>query len=84
MSGRKVNYAKVHQGIFVPGLGELGMTLPPSNKTLNLNMSKIEGGLLLTINQSGQVWDIYVPDGNVALAVLAKEDTANPATLKAV
>lgn len=72
MNNRTVVYAKVHQDIFVPGLGGLGVTLPPQNKTLNLKMFWEDGALLLVANGR----EIIVPQGNIVLAVLGpKEET---------
>lgn len=31
---RKVVYAKLHAGVFIPGVGNLAETLPPVSKTL--------------------------------------------------
>ena len=45
---RKVIYAKLHAGVFIPGVGNLADTLPPASKTLtDLTMSKQEDGNLL-------------------------------------
>lgn len=45
---RKVVYAKLHAGIFIPGVGNLADTLPPASKTLkDLSMTKQEDGNLL-------------------------------------
>jgi hypothetical protein len=44
---RKVVYAKLHAGIFIPGVGNLADTLPPLNKTLkNFTMSTQASGNL--------------------------------------
>jgi hypothetical protein len=43
----KVVYAKLHAGVFIPGVGNLADTLPPQNKTLkNLSMTKQDDGNL--------------------------------------
>lgn len=43
----KVIYAKLHEGVFIPGTGSLGDTLPPQNKTLkNFSMEKQQDGTL--------------------------------------
>jgi len=43
----KVVYAKLHAGVFIPGVGNLSDTLPPSNKTLkDFAMSKQDDGNL--------------------------------------
>lgn len=44
---RKVVYAKLHAGVFIPGVGNLADTLPPMNKTLkNFTMSAQASGAL--------------------------------------
>lgn len=45
---RKVTYAKLHAGVFIPGVGNLADTLPPQSKTLQgFTMTKVDGGNLL-------------------------------------
>lgn len=46
----KVVYAKLHAGVFIPGVGNLADTLPPMMKTLkDFEMTKqVDGNLLLT------------------------------------
>jgi hypothetical protein len=47
---RKIVYAKLHTGVFIPGVGNLSDTLPPAGKTLrNFTMStKANGNLYLS------------------------------------
>lgn len=56
---RKVIYAKLYEGFFVPGTGNLKDTLPPDNKTLkDLSMEQDDSGSLLIrwtdVDKSGQ------------------------------
>lgn len=49
MSGKKVVYAKLHSGFFIPQVGNMTDTLPPQSKTLpDFAMSLQEQGLLVT------------------------------------
>lgn len=44
---RKVVYAKLHAGVFIPGVGNLADTLPSASKTLkDFTMTKQEDGNL--------------------------------------
>lgn len=44
---KQVRYAYLHNGIFIPGVGNLKETLPPDNKTLkNFQMAKLDDGNL--------------------------------------
>lgn len=81
---RKVKYARLQTGMYIPGLtGELGNTLPPSNKTLdNLDMTALEASLLVSFTYKGIKKEILIPYGNVVLADLVPEEV-KPA-LKAV
>ena len=46
---RKVVYAKLHAGVFIPGVGNLADTLPPASKTLTdfVMYESAFGGLIL-------------------------------------
>lgn len=66
---RKVTWAKFHQGLFIPGAGTIGDTLPSSSKTLKLEMFHTAEGLQVFCNNVEAV----VPWANVILAVLAPE-----------
>lgn len=70
MLNRTVKYVKFHQGIFVPGFGTVGDTLPSSSKTINLTMTHLEEGLFLKLNST----EVLVPWANVVLAVYNPED----------
>lgn len=44
---RKVIYAKLHAGVFIPGVGTLSDTLPPQSKTLKaFTMTSLPHGAL--------------------------------------
>lgn len=76
-----VTYAKFHQGIFIPSLGELGVTLPSSSKTIpNLAMHTEDGGMVIRANGI----TILVPYGNIVMMSLGKDyvETATPADLR--
>lgn len=67
---KKVKFAKFHAGLFLPGLGNIGDTLPSASKTLqNLSMTLVQEGLLI----SSKGVDIIVPSANVVLMQLEEE-----------
>lgn len=84
---RKVVYAKL-QGTdaFIPGVGGLGTTLPPNNKSIGLEMYDVGDKLLLRISSKGSgqrlnpgepgvkngVLEAFVPITNVQVAVYAE------------
>lgn len=75
MSNRKVIHARFHQGVYVPGAGDLGNTLPPSSKNLeNLAMTIDELGLLVTFTFRGFNVEALVPSANIVIMTLAPED----------
>lgn len=49
LEGRKVTFVKFHQPVFAHGIN-LGDTLPSKNKTLRLEMTFTEGGVLVIMN----------------------------------
>lgn len=78
---RPVKYAKFHEGIFIPGVGDLGKTLPSPMKTLpDLEMNLED--TVLEINTKHQT--IYVPLANVAFmhADTSGEGAVAPAVVK--
>lgn len=67
-NSRIVKYAKVHEEIFIPGLGSLGTTLPSQSKTVkDLNMYTAVDGLVV---KSGS-YEVLIPFANVVLMSLA-------------
>ena len=67
---KKVKFAKFHAGLFLPGLGNIGETLPSQNKTLSdLTMILVPEGLLI----SAKGVDIVVPSANVVLMQLEEK-----------
>lgn len=75
---KKVKYARLHTGIFIPDVGDLGSTLPPKNKTFDLDMSygELDGLEGLHIVCKGQA--LIVPPGNISLCVFAPETKVAP------
>lgn len=73
MSNRIVTYAKLHGGdAFIPGMGNVGSTLPPTNKAWDLKMYYTPDGLKLSV--SGGKIEAMVPLANIQLVVFAPED----------
>lgn len=79
---RKVKYLRLHQNIFIPGVGDLGSVLPDPRKSFTVDMVDSGNGVLLDIkpHQSPKV-EGRIPDGNIALIVYAPEE-AKPASKK--
>lgn len=77
MSKRQtVTYAKLHQDFFIPGgIGILGNTLPPTNKTIGLSMYLSEYGLVLDIAKGLRTPSAkaVIPYANVAGMVYGAE-----------
>lgn len=71
-----VKYMKTHSSIFVPGLGDLGTTLPSASKTLKLKMTDIDTAVLVEANN----FKVKIPYGNISLMQLSDD----PETAKAV
>lgn len=79
---RPVKYAKFHEGIFIPGVGDLGKTLPSAVKTLPDLIMTLDGEVL-EISARHQL--ILVPLPNVAFmqADLTGEGVSSaPTTVK--
>lgn len=63
---RKVIYARTHESVYMPGVGEMGNTFPPQSKTLeNLVMSISELGLSLYFTYKGVVKEGLIPSANI-------------------
>ena len=78
MAKKTVKYAKLHQGVFVAGIGTLGDTLPPGNKSYpKFEMIKVSDGIDCTVipqPPSPQIpVKFWVPSANVANAVYGPE-----------
>ncbi len=93
--GREVKYVKLHGGdAFIPGVGSLSNTLPPSNKVVaGLYMTAEQDGILVRAKvldprnaqagtvDSGGFASALIPWANVQLAVYSgagPEDTTKP------
>lgn len=75
---RKVKFVRLQSHVFhIPGLGELGTTLPPTNKVLeNLDMTLTDSGLVVSLSYQGIKKEIFVPSANLILADLAPAENA--------
>lgn len=71
--GRKVMMARFHQGIHMPGAGELGNTLPSQTKRLDLEMTVCEIGLLVKVLGPSFKAELLVPAANVIAMQLLPE-----------
>lgn len=70
---REFRYVKFHgMDVVIPGIGSLGTTMPPTNKTVKLRMYETALGVLLSFN-NGSIESV-VPWANVQLATYAPED----------
>lgn len=76
LRNRKIIYLKMHQGLFVPAIGDLGNVLPTQGKTVdNLSMTTAEDGDGVAISgaRNGANFEVFVPSANIAYAALAVE-----------
>lgn len=72
---RKVVYARLHAGAYVPGAGELGTTFPSQSKTLeNLSMNTAELGLHISFTYRGVNKEVIIPAANVIIMELATDE----------
>lgn len=80
---KKVLYLKTHQTIFVPGLGDLGSTLPPIAKTVPALDMEIEGEhvLIRGKSKSGLV-SALLPLANVVVLTYIDEADKAPKAAK--
>jgi len=79
---RKISYAKL-QGLdaFIPGIGGLGSTLPPLNKTI-VDFAMYDGGtnLILVARNGNKRVEAAIPMMNVQVFVY--DEPSNPAATK--
>lgn len=72
---RKVTRVRLHDlQVVIPGIGSLDKELPPTNKTVKVDMyldSEYPGVLVATINNTS----IFIPLANIQIGFLAPEDT---------
>lgn len=79
MANRKVIYARLHQGIYLPNAGDLGTVLPPSSKTLeHLAMVTDGDALFLDFTYRGIRNSALIPLANVAVLSLVPEEVKEP------
>jgi len=73
---RKVNYARLHAAAHIPSVGDLGLVLPPTGKTLDgLIMVRDGDELLLSFMLKGVEVTAAIPKTNVSIMVFAPEPT---------
>ena len=77
MEKRKVQYATLHQGVFIPGgVGDIGKTFPPNGtKTFKTEMFLTAFGLEVTVlaisnSRLAKPLTFVVPAANIVQAVL--------------
>lgn len=74
VSGRKVRSAKLHNGVFIQGIGDIGVTLvinEPGQKLAGLQMTLVDSNWML-VELKGR--EVLVPSTNIAHLELVKED----------
>lgn len=75
LMGRKIKYVKLHGGdTFIPGYGSFGNTLPPSNKSVQLEMEHTETGIYVSVNNGGA--ETIIPWANVQVATYVGEQAS--------
>lgn len=76
---RKVLSIKTHTSLHVGAIGDLGDYLPSPKRTLNLNMTATEIGVIVEVSAAGPAdrvtapTIVLVPYGNLKQVVLAPE-----------
>lgn len=84
MVKRTVLYAKLHQTVHLPRLGDFTATLPPTLKNYGMTMVTTEEGIELEAKhpQTGVKHSALIPWGNVAIAELGPviEEQPSPTT----
>ena len=77
MAKRRVAYAKLHDtDAFIPGVGGLGNTLPPTSKNLNMTMWRENGGdLEFEILLGGRKIEGAIPAATVKVVTYVSEPT---------
>lgn len=66
---RKVTWLKVHQSVFVPGLGNMESTFPPKSKQYHMDMQEGLNGV--ECSAMGQLF--VVPYANIINYIVAPE-----------
>lgn len=75
---KRITYVNFHQGLFVPGLGNIGNTLPSQSKHFDLSMRAAVEGVDIAISYGSTQKNVLVPWPNVVLATYEEDPT--PAT----
>ncbi len=83
----QVKYVRLHEGVFIPSMGQFGDCLPSSSKSFpNLKLSVDDAGLLIEVGEGKTYASILVPHANCICMQLG--DAVNvpipPAALKVV
>jgi hypothetical protein len=72
---RKVIYAKLQTGVFVPGAGDLGTVFPPKSKTfkeLSMELSHADS-LIVKFKYNEIKMSLMIPAANVVVASFVEE-----------
>lgn len=82
---RTVTYINLHEGVFIPGVGDLGKVFPTNaGKTIeSLKMGTEQVGVNISGTRQGLLFEVIVPWANVKQAVLAPNEQKNSSTNKA-
>lgn len=74
---RKVSHAKFHQTVYVPGVGEIGSTLPSANKNYpGLDMATDGITLRASFRTNSGSISVEIPCANIISMVMIPEDKA--------
>lgn len=74
---RKVSYARFHQGLYHPQIGDIGLQLPSPNKKFeNLVMNFEDFGLDITFVYGGVSFAFIIPSPNITHVSLVLEPKA--------
>jgi len=69
---RKVNRARIHDlKVVIPGIGSLGVDLPPTSKTVKMEMMEGDKGIEISIDKQKATY--IIPYSNVQMYFVDKE-----------
>lgn len=71
---KKVTFVRLHEGIHMPGVGDMGTVLPVSGKTLSeLDMTITELGLEVSFKYNKLQFDLLIPSANIKFMRIVRE-----------
>lgn len=71
---RKVKYVNLHSSPFIPGVGELTTSLPPSTRTVDMDMYMDNAGIYVEVRHAAGKYVGIVPYTNVKIFTLEENE----------